>query len=149
MPKYHTCAKDSLCTLLVFTISTLIRDFKILELKREVFDIMEKRRLSTRNRGEPPLKKRALTPLITPRAPPPPPTPPQPTEPMEEGLPFRVKDPRLLPTLPEPQDSDLSTQEYQTISERSALTIPLRLSDIDHLQWCFGSVYRTVTAEMG
>lgn len=68
---------------------------------------------------------------------------------MEEGLPFRVKDPRLLPTLPEPQDSGLSTQEYQTISERSALTIPLRLCDIDQLQWCFGSLYRTVTAEMG
>ena len=81
---------------------------------------MEKRRLSTRNRGEPPLKKRALTPPVAPRAPPPSTAPPQTPEPVEEGLPFRLKDPRLLPTLPEPQDLDLSAQEYQTISERSA-----------------------------
>ena len=67
---------------------------------------------------------------------------------MEEGLPFRVKDPRLLPTLPQPQDSILSTQEYQTISERSALAMILGLPDTDQSQWCFGSVYRTVTAKM-
>ena len=109
---------------------------------------MEKRRLSTRNRGEPPLKKRALTPPVTPRAPPPPTAPPQPLEPVEEGLPFRLKDPRLLPTLPEPQDLDLSDQEYQTISERSALTLLLCSSVIDQSQWCFGSVYRAVAAEM-
>ena len=109
---------------------------------------MEKRRLSTRNRGEPPLKKRALTPPVTPRAPPPPTAPPQPPEPVEEGLPFRLKDPRLLPTLPEPQDLDLSAQEYQTISERSALPLLLSFSVIDQSQWCFGSVHRAVTAAM-
>ena len=109
---------------------------------------MEKRRLSTRNRGEPPLKKRALTPPVTPRAPPPPTVPPQPPEPVEEGLPFRLKDPRLLPTLPEPQDLDLSAQEYQTIVERSALPLLLRSSVIDQTQWCFVSVYRAVTAAM-
>ena len=108
---------------------------------------MDKRRLSTRNRGEPPLKKRALTPPV-PRAPPPPSAPPQQTEPMEEGLPFRLKDPRLLPTVPEPQDLDLSNQEYQTVSERSALPALPGLSDIDQSQWCFSCVYRTVTAEM-
>ena len=103
---------------------------------------MEKRRLSTRNRGEPPLKKRTLSPPVTPRAPPPPTAPSQPPEPVEEGLPFRLKDPRLLPTLPEPQDLDLSDQEYQTIAERSALPLPLRFSLIDQSQWCFGSVSR-------
>ena len=82
---------------------------------------MDKRRLSTRNRGEPPMKKRALTPPAPPRAPPLPSIPPQPAEPMEEGLPFRLKDPRLLPTLSEPQDASLSTHTYQTISERSVL----------------------------
>lgn len=73
------------------------------------------------------MKKRALTPPAPHRAPPPPTAPPQPTEPMEEGLPFRLKDPRLLPTLPEPQDANLSNQEYQTISERSALPMHLGL----------------------
>lgn len=87
---------------------------------------MEKRRLSTRNRGEPPLKKRALSPpVVTPRANPPPSAPPQPVEPMEEGLPFRLKDPRLLPTVLEPQDLDLSAQDFQTISERLALPLLL------------------------
>ena len=109
---------------------------------------MEKRRLSTRNRGEPPLKKRTLSPPVTPRAPPPPTAPSQPPEPVEEGLPFRLKDPRLLPTLPEPQDLDLSDQEYQTIAERSALPLPLPFSLIDQSQWCLGSVYRAVTAAM-
>ena len=85
---------------------------------------MEKRRLSTRNRGEPPLKKRALTPPAPSRAAPP---PTQPNEPLEEGLPTRIKDPRLLPTLPEPQDPNLSNKEYQTISERSALPLHLAL----------------------
>lgn len=71
------------------------------------------------------MKKRALTPPAPPRAPPPPSAPQQPTEPIEEGLPFRLKDPRLLPTLPGPQDANLSTQEYQTISERLALPVHL------------------------
>ena len=109
---------------------------------------MEKRRLSTRNRGEPPLKKRALTPPVTPRAPPLSTAPAQAPEHVEEGLPFRLKDPRLLPTLPEPQDLDLSAEEYQTISERSALPLVLRCSLTDQSQWCFGSVYRAVTAAM-
>lgn len=67
------------------------------------------------------MKKRALTPPAIHRAPPPPSAPQQPTELMDEGLPFRLKDPRILPTLPEPQDANLSNQEYQTISERLAL----------------------------
>ena len=94
--------------------------------------MMEKRRLSTRNRGEPPLKKRAMTPPAPPRAPPSS-APPDPIEPMEEGLPFRLKDPRLLPTLPEPQHGDLSPQAYQTISERSAFPVhPVSPVLIDH-----------------
>ena len=90
---------------------------------------MDKRRLSTRNRGEPPMKKRALTPPAPPR-PPPPSALPQPTEPMEEGLPFRLKDPRILPTLSEPQDPNLSTQDYQTVSERSAFLTTLSSSTL-------------------
>lgn len=73
------------------------------------------------------MKKRALTPPAPPRAPPPPSAPPQPTEPIEEGLPFRLKDPRLLPTLPDTQDANLSGQEYQTISERLAFSMQLGL----------------------
>ncbi|CAD6579627.1 MAG: hypothetical protein ASARMPREDX12_009315 [Alectoria sarmentosa] len=92
-------------------------------------DTMDKRRLSTRNRGEPPTKKRALSPPAPPRAPlPPPSAPPQPTEPMEEGLPFRLKDPRLLPTLSEPQDANLSTQAYQTIAESGVLAASIEQS---------------------
>lgn len=67
------------------------------------------------------MKKRALTPPAIHRAPPPPSAPQQPTELMDEGLPFRLKDPRILPTLPEPQDANLSNQEYQTISESGVL----------------------------
>ncbi|KAF6226922.1 hypothetical protein HO133_008363 [Letharia lupina] len=89
---------------------------------------MDKRRLSTRNRGEPPMKKRALTPPAPPRAPPAPSAPPQPTDPKEEGLPFRLKDSHLLPTLPEPQDANLSIQEYQTISESGVLAASIELS---------------------
>lgn len=89
---------------------------------------MDKRRLSTRNRGEPPMKKRALTPPAPPRAPLLPSIPPQPAEPMEEGLPFRLKDPRLLPTLSEPQDASLSTHAYQTISESGVLAASIEQS---------------------
>ena len=75
---------------------------------------MSEKRMSTRNRGEPPLKKRALTPL-----PPKPPTAPsKPADIKEEGLPAKLIDGRPLPTVPEPQDVSLSSQAFQTISER-------------------------------
>ena len=76
----------------------------------------EKRRISTRNRGEPPLKKRALSPTSPPvsAAPPPPP----PTEPLKAGLPVRLAEGRPLPTLPKPQDTSLSNESYHTIAER-------------------------------
>lgn len=71
----------------------------------------EKRKPSTRNRGEPPLKKRLLTPT-------PPPPAPEPSEPVEEGLPVKVKDNDELPTLPVQQEKDLPLTDYQSISER-------------------------------
>ena len=68
-----------------------------------------------------------MTPPAPPRAPPPPSAPLATIEPGEEGLPFRLKDPRDLPTLPEPQDANISNEDYQTISERSALPLHLIL----------------------
>jgi len=104
----------------------------------------EKRRLSTRNRGEPPLKKRALSP-------PPPPAvaapPPPPNEPLMEGLPVRLKEGRPLPTLSKVQDQSLPRKSHQTISERSVIYL-IYIVFADSLQWRFSSLYRTVTAEM-
>ena len=81
-----------------------------------VSNMSEKRRLSTRNRGEPPLKRRAVTPLPPPAPPVP---PPRPVEPTELGLPIRLRDGQPLPTLPEPQERNLPDRTYQSISERS------------------------------
>ena len=71
----------------------------------------EKRKLSTRNRGQPPLKKRQSTP------PPPPPAPP-PVVLVEEGLPTKLKDGQSLPILPEQQEPGLSMMDSQSIAER-------------------------------
>ena len=81
--------------------------------------------MSTRNRGEPPLKKRALSPPPPPaptRAPPPKaaPSPLQPPAELTiEGLPLRLRDGQHLPTLSEPQDLNLHDNNYQSIAERS------------------------------
>ena len=78
----------------------------------------EKRRPSTRYRGEPPLKKRAITP------PPPLPAPPAPAalEPVVNGgLPTKLQDGQKLPTLSEQQDLSLPATEYQSIAERYLL----------------------------
>jgi len=69
--------------------------------------MVEKRKLSTRARGEP-LTKRA-------------PTPPQassPSELLDVGLPTKLQDAKALPTLNEPQPNALSAREYQNIAER-------------------------------
>lgn len=106
----------------------------------------EKRRLSTRNRGEPPLKKRALTPPPPPTAPAPRPPPP---EPIEEGLPVKLREGQTLPTLAEPQEKDLSTKAFQTISERSFLLLASEISFLtDFPQWCTFGIDRTITAKM-
>lgn len=77
----------------------------------------EKRRISTRNRGEPPLKKRALSPPApTPQKAAP--APPPPAAPVEEGLPVKLRDGRTLPTQPGLQNLDLPFRAYQTVSER-------------------------------
>lgn len=86
--------------------------------------------MSTRNRGEPPLKKRALTPT------PPPPRAapaktakaPDPVEIREEGLPVRLSEGRPLPTLPEPQDINVSAKAFQTISESGVLAASIERS---------------------
>ena len=88
----------------------------------------EPRRISTRYRGEPPPKKRAVTPT-----PPPPPTihaksAPPPAEPEEEGLPVRLREGIPLPTLPEPQTSNLSDKLFQTLSESGVLAAAIERS---------------------
>ncbi len=80
---------------------------------KEFLIMTEKRKLSTRNRGEPPMKKRQSTP------PPPPPQPP--VDPVEESLPAKLKDGQPLPIVPEQQASDLSTKDFQSIAERFIL----------------------------
>lgn len=73
----------------------------------------EKRRISTRFRGEPPFKKRATTP------PPPPPPALAAVEPVvHSGLPTRLQDGQKLPTLSRQQDPDLPSSEYHSIAER-------------------------------
>ena len=69
----------------------------------------EKRRKSTRNRGEPPLKRRVATP---------PPPPPPPAIENEKGLPLKLQESQILPTLTEMQDQSLPDIEYQSIMER-------------------------------
>ena len=79
--------------------------------KAVISKMTEKRRKSTRNRGEPPLKKRAATP--------PPPPQPQPTvSENEKGLPLKLQESQILPTLTEMQDQSLPDIEYQSIMER-------------------------------
>ncbi len=79
--------------------------------------MIEKRKLSTRNRGEPPIKKRRQSTA------PPPPTPQPLTVPVEEGLPVKLKDGQPLPTVPEQQNASLSITEFQSIAERFVLRI--------------------------
>ena len=88
----------------------------------------EPRRISTRYRGEPPPKKRALTPT-------PPPAPishakhgPAPAEPVEEGLPVRLREGLPFPTLPEPQTLELSDKLFQTVSESGVLAAAIERS---------------------
>ena len=94
---------------------------------------MTEKRMSTRNRGEPPLKKRALTPT----PPPPPrsaaksakaPPPPEPPEIKEEGLPIKLVEDRPLPTVLEPQSVKLSTKAFQSISESGVLAASIERS---------------------
>lgn len=74
---------------------------------------MEKRKPSTRNRGEPPVKKRP----VDAKSPTPAPLPNLP-EPVDDSLPFTLKDDQELPTVPTQQDRQLSAVQFQSISER-------------------------------
>ena len=85
--------------------------FEYTAIKTVTPKMTEKRRKSTRNRGEPPFKKRAATP--------PPPPQPQPTAvEREKGLPLKLQESQILPTLTEMQDQSLPDMEYQSITER-------------------------------
>ncbi|KAL6716647.1 hypothetical protein ACLMJK_006215 [Lecanora helva] len=94
----------------------------------------EKRRTSTRYRGEPPLKKRALSPPSTPAvstaaaAPPPSHHHPPPREPPHNGLPTNWKEGQPLPTQPAMQDEDVCSKSYQTIAESGVLAASLEQS---------------------
>lgn len=90
----------------------------------------EPRRISTRFRGEPPPKKRALTRTPPPaRATPAKKEPPAPSpEVVEEGLPTKLKEGQPLPTLPEPQDEILANAAFQSISESGVLAAAIERS---------------------
>lgn len=104
------------------------------------------RRVSTRYRGEPPLKTRAPEPT-----PPPPPHRAQPapavtTEPLEDGLPLQYKEGQPLPLLSEPQCIDPPLKAFQSIAERSAIQVPIDDSNFE--QWDICSLDRAITPEM-
>ena len=104
--------------------------------------MIERRKPSTRYRGEPPLKRRALTP------PPQPPLEPVAIE-AENGLPTKLKDGHSLPTLKESQSLTLPLNIFQDISERSVILMVKRstIANIDY-KWSTGSVNRKVTPEV-
>lgn len=101
----------------------------------------EKRRPSTRYRGEPPAKKRATTPTPPPQ-PRPPPTPAAPAE--DDSLPTRLQDGQKLPTLPEPQDLELRDSEYQNISESGVLATSIEQS---RRKWAVDGIFERYWAK--
>lgn len=74
---------------------------------------MEKRKPSTRNRGEPPVKTRP----VDAKSPTPTPLPKLP-ELVVDSLPLTLKDNQELPTVPRQQDRQLSAVQFQSIPER-------------------------------
>ncbi|KAL9103478.1 MAG: hypothetical protein Q9163_001474 [Psora crenata] len=94
--------------------------------------------MSTRFRGKPPLKKRALTPP-TPQAPSAlTRTPPSQAKPVEEGLPVCLRENQPLPTLPRSQDIGLSTKVFKSTSESSVLATSLERS---RQRWMTDSIF--------
>ncbi|MCJ1312750.1 hypothetical protein MMC25_006426 [Agyrium rufum] len=96
----------------------------------------EKRRMSTRSRIEPLVKKRALTP-------PPPPLPPTPVRvatpsPVLDRLPLRITVGEPLPTCAVAQPSNLSTKAYQTIQESGILANSILRS---RQKWLSGEMF--------
>ncbi|KAI9879708.1 MAG: hypothetical protein M1830_007493 [Pleopsidium flavum] len=79
--------------------------------------MVEKRKLSTRARGDPP-RKQASTP----------PQEPSFLEPLDEGLPTKLQDGKPLPALHEQQLKNLSAREYQNIAESGVLAASLERS---------------------
>ncbi|KAL8824711.1 MAG: hypothetical protein Q9191_004867 [Dirinaria sp. TL-2023a] len=101
----------------------------------------EKRRPSTRYRGEPPAKKRATTPT-PPTQPRPAPTPTPQAE--DDSLPTKLSDGQKLPTLSEPQDSDLLDSEYQNIAESGVLATSIEQS---RRKWAVDGIFERYWAK--
>ncbi|KAL8784012.1 MAG: hypothetical protein Q9195_009222 [Heterodermia aff. obscurata] len=97
----------------------------------------EKRRKSTRNRGEPPFKKRAATPPPAPQ--------PQPTAAEnEKGLPLKLQESQILPTLTKMQDQALPDIEYQSIMESGVLAASIEQS---RRKWAVEGVFERYWAK--
>ena len=97
--------------------------------------------MSTRYRGEPPPKRKRLTPSPPPTIPPRSKTQPRPslaTEAREVEMPTKVKEENPLPTLDEPQEVDLPDDVFQTISESGVLKESL---DRSRRKWMDGGVF--------
>ncbi|KAG8533061.1 uncharacterized protein KY384_001844 [Bacidia gigantensis] len=88
----------------------------------------EPRRMSTRFRGEPPPKKRALTPSPPPPLEKPVKHTPKPVEPVEDGLPMKLREGQAMPTLSEPQDENLPDKDFQSISGSGVLAAAIEHS---------------------
>ncbi|OAX84186.1 hypothetical protein ACJ72_01461 [Emergomyces africanus] len=71
------------------------------------------------------------------------PTIPHSPEPEKIILPTKIKDASLLPTLPRPQPSTLSLQEYQSFAESAVLAAALQRSRVKWLNDCIFEKYWT------
>lgn len=85
--------------------------------------------MTTRSGGEPPAKKRALSPIHLPVTP---------LKPVEDGLPIKLTDGEELPTLSTQQSQNLSNARFQSIAERFVILLKC-LIHADHFH-CFSGV---------
>ncbi|KAL9095934.1 MAG: hypothetical protein Q9165_001932 [Trypethelium subeluteriae] len=89
--------------------------------------MVEKRKATTRAKGEAPAKRRASA-LITEEAKEPPATEPIHVESGSNALPTKISEGKHLPTLDEPQPLELSSKEYQSIAQSGVLAESLKRS---------------------
>ncbi|KAF2230313.1 hypothetical protein EV356DRAFT_536467 [Viridothelium virens] len=89
--------------------------------------MVEKRKATTRAKGEAPAKRRASA-LITEEAKEPPATEPISVESVSNTLPTKISEGKHLPTLDEPQPLELSSKEYQSIAQSGVLAESLKRS---------------------
>ncbi|OCL09160.1 hypothetical protein AOQ84DRAFT_388374, partial [Glonium stellatum] len=109
--------------------------------------MLEKRRTSARTAKAEPVKETTLkrkrsaisakeaTPIVE--------TPVEDAEPVQEPLPVKLIDGQPLPTLPEPQPSDLSNHEYQSLIQSGVLSASLKRSRETWLSGCHFKKYYT------